>query len=186
MIVRKAIPADSQHIASLLYLAMEEIVFNFIGMKSPEKALDFLNSLVPQKGNQYSYENCWVVEYEHSIVGMACVYNGADIRNLRKPIEATLATMFGKTFDAEDETQADEYYIDCIGVNPSYQGRGIGSLILNFLIDEYVHRQNHNLGLLVETSNPGAKKLYLKTGFIQVGNKLLTGKSMCHLQYLAG
>jgi ribosomal protein S18 acetylase RimI-like enzyme len=186
MIIRRAKNTDSEVVARLLFLAMKEIVFKFIGIKSPEKALLFLNSLVVQKENQYSYQNCWVAEIENKVIGMACVYDGANLRQLRKPIEATLLTMFGKPFEAEDETEAGEYYIDCIGVDPGFQGKGIGSEILKFLIEEYVHKQNQTLGLLVETANPGAKKLYLRSGFVNSGNKTLTGKSMEHMQYLPG
>ena len=186
MIIRKAKQGDSENIARLIYLAMDEIIFSFIGMKSTESALAFLNSLVPQKRNQYSYQNCWVAELDNRIVGMACVYNGGDIRELRKPIEACLLTQFGKTFDAEDETEAGEYYIDCIGVEHGYQGKGIGSEILKFLIEEYVHKQNQTLGLLVETTNEGAGKLYSKIGFVKSGEKILTGKIMEHMQYLPG
>ena len=186
MIIRKAKSSDSEVIAQLLYLAMEEIVYKFIGLRSKEKAILFLNSLVAQEENQYSYQNCWVAELENHVVGMACVYNGADLQQLRKRIEATLLAMFGKPFDAEDETEAGEYYIDCIGVDPGHQGEGIGSAILNFLIDEYVHKQKQTLGLLVETTNPGARKLYARKGFVKSGEKKLTGKFMEHMQYLPG
>lgn len=186
MIIRRAKNTDSEVVAGLLLLAMEEIVFKFIGINSPEKALLFLNSLVVQTKNQYSYQNCWVAEIENKVIGMACVYDGADLRQLRKPVEATLLTMFGKPFEAEDETGAGEYYIDCIGVDPAHQGQGIGSEILKFLIGEYVHKQNKTLGLLVEADNKGAKKLYLRSGFVKSGEKLLTGKNMDHMQYLPG
>jgi len=186
MIIRKANKSDSEDIAKLLFLAMEDIVFKFIGIRSTEKALLFLNSLVAQENNQYSYQNCCVAELDNTIAGMACVYNGADLKPLRKPIEAALLTMFGKPFDAEDETEAGEFYIDCIGVDPKHQGKGIGSEILKFLIEEYVHKKNETIGLLVETANPGARKLYLKAGFIKSGEKILTGKTMEHMQYLPG
>ena len=55
MLVRKAKPEESKVIAPLTLLAMEDIMFNFIGENSKEKALDFLESLVKEKKNQYSY-----------------------------------------------------------------------------------------------------------------------------------
>lgn len=54
--------------------------------------------------------------------------------------------------------------------------------LLQFIIDEYVSKQGHTLGLLVDEKNPNAKRLYLKLGFKHVGNKVLLGNSMKQLQ----
>lgn len=183
MLVRKAKPEESKVIASLTLLAMEDIMFNFIGENSKEKALDFLESLVKEKKNQYSYENCWVAESENGIIAAAIVYNGADLEKLRRPVAQKIKESFNKSFSPEDETQAGEYYIDCVGVHPSEQGKGIGSKVFQFLIDEYVEKNNQTLGLLVDKDNPNAKKLYLKLGFEIVGEKTLVGKQLEHLQY---
>lgn len=182
MIIRKATPQDSKEIAIYMMLAMEDIVYEFIGEKSTEKALDFLRKLITQKNNQYSYENCYVIEDNSNVIAMANVYNGANLEDLRHPVASLIKTMFNKSFQYEDETQKGEFYIDCIGVNPNYQGKGLGSKMLYFLIDEYVYKQNETLGLLVDKDNPNAKKLYLKLGFEIVGEKTLTGKKMEHLQ----
>ncbi|RKF03267.1 acetyltransferase (GNAT) family protein [Tenacibaculum lutimaris] len=182
MIIRKATPQDSKEIAIYMMLAMEDIVYEFIGEKSTEKALDFLRKLITQKNNQYSYENCYVIEDNSNVIAMANVYNGANLEDLRHPVASLIKTMFNKSFQCEDETQKGEFYIDCIGVNPNYQGKGLGSKMLYFLIDEYVYKQNETLGLLVDKDNPNAKKLYLKLGFDIVGEKTLTGKKMEHLQ----
>jgi ribosomal protein S18 acetylase RimI-like enzyme len=55
--------------------------------------------------------------------------------------------------------------------------------MFQFLIDEYVHKRDKTLGLLVDKDNPDAKKLYLKLGFEIVGEKTLVGKNMEHLQF---
>ncbi|WP_417785849.1 GNAT family N-acetyltransferase [Tenacibaculum sp.] len=182
MIIRKATTKDSQEIAFCMLLAMEDIVYKFIGENSTEKALTLLESLIIQKSNQYSYENCWVIENDNKTIATANIYDGADLKKLREPVAALIKTMFNKELTYEYETQSGEYYIDCIGVNPSYQGKGVGSKVLKFLIDEYVHKKNETLGLLVDKENPNAKKLYLKLGFKVVGNKILAGKEMEHLQ----
>lgn len=183
MLVRKAKPEESKVIASLTLLAMEDIMFNFIGENSKEKALDFLESLVKEKNNQYSYENCWVAESENDIIAAAIVYNGADLEKLRQPVAQKIKERFNNFFSPEDETQAGEYYIDCVGVDPSQQGKGIGSKVFQFLIYEYVEKNNQTLGLLVDKDNPNAKKLYLKLGFEIVGEKTLVGKQLEHLQF---
>ncbi|MDX8554514.1 GNAT family N-acetyltransferase [Tenacibaculum sp. 1B UA] len=182
MIIRKATTKDAKEIATCMMLAMEEIVYKFIGENSTEKALHFLESLIIQKNNQYSYENCWIIEDNNKVIAATNIYNGADLEKLRAPVASVIKTMFNQTLVYEKETQPGEYYIDCIGVNPSFQGKGVGSKILQFLIDEYVHKKNETLGLLVDKDNPNAKKLYLKLGFKVVGKKTLVDKEMEHLQ----
>lgn len=183
MLIRKAKPEESKKIASLILLAMEDIIFNFIGENSQTKAIHFLESLIQEKGNQYSYENCWVGESKDGIIVAAIVYNGEDLQKLREPVAHKIKEMFDKPFSPEDETQTGEYYIDCVGVEPNIQGKGIGSKMFQFLIDEYVEKNNQTLGLLVDKDNPNAKKLYLKLGFEIVAEKTLVGKHLEHLQY---
>ena len=183
MTIRKAKPEDANAIATHILLAMEEIVYLFIGEKSREKANQFLVNLIGKKANQYSYENCWVIEIEHKVAAVAVVYDGGKLQELRMPVVREIKSMFNRDFNSEDETEAGEYYIDSIGVNPQLQGKGLGSKLLQFLIDEYVAKRNGTLGLLVDKDNPNAKKLYLKLGFETVGEKTLVGKGMEHLQF---
>ena len=183
MTIRKAQPEDKEAIAAYMLLAMEDIVYQFIGEKSHEKATRFLVNLIGKKANQYSYENCWVIEMENEVVAVAVVYDGAKLHELRAPVAQAVKSMFNRDFNPEDETEAGEYYIDSIGVAPHQQGKGLGAKLLQFLIDTYVYKRNETLGLLVDKENPDAKKLYLKLGFEVVGEKILVGKNMEHLQF---
>ncbi len=90
--------------------------------------------------------------------------------------------MFGRSFEFENETGPGENYVDSVGVSREHQGKGIGSRLFRFLIEEYVSRKRTALGLLVDKENPTAKKLYLKLGFEKVGDLVLAGKSMEHMQ----
>ena len=183
MKIRKAKPEDAKAIATYLLLAMEEIVYQFIGEKSMEKATRLLTYLAGCRANQYSYENCWVIELDNEVVAVAVVYDGVHLKALRAPVAQAIQSMFNRDFNPENETEAGEYYIDCFGVNPYRQRKGLGSKLLHFLIDEYVNQRNGTLGLLVDKANPHARKLYLKLGFEIVGEKTLAGKRMEHLQY---
>ncbi|MBW7867079.1 MAG: GNAT family N-acetyltransferase [Brumimicrobium sp.] len=182
MIIRKAKHDEAYSIAPLLLSAMEGILYDFIGEVNAEKALSFLTELVSEERNQYSYENCWVVEDNQLIIAAACAYDGNMLTELREPVAQKIMLQFHKEFSPEDETDEGEIYIDSIGVSTNYQGKGIGTKLLQFLIDEYVYKQNKTLGLLVEEENPQAKKLYIRLGFQVQGIKLLTGKKLEHLQ----
>lgn len=185
MKIRAANPTDASEIASLLLLAMEDVFYEFIGTNSYKTAENFLRELVEQKGNQYSYENCWVVEIQQQITGVACVYDGGKLNQLRNPVKLAIQEKFQRDFSPEDETQAGEYYIDCVGIHANFQGRGIGSQLFNFLIEEYVGQNSKTLGLLVDLENPKAKKLYQRLGFKTSGQKKLAGMLFDHLQLKA-
>lgn len=179
---RKANIEDSKEIATYLMLAMEDIVYQFIGDNSTQKAIHFLETLIQKKANQYSYENCWIAESELGIIAVANIYDGAKLNELRKPVATHIKSMFNIDFKPEDETQAGEFYIDCVAVHPNQQGTGIGSQFFKFLIDEYISKRNKTLGLLVDKDNRKAKQLYLKLGFKFIEEKTLAGKKLEHLQ----
>lgn len=182
MIIRKAKISDSKEIAPILLLAMEDIIYKFIKKEDYASAKDFLEYFIGKDNNQYSYQNCFVAEENNEIIGAVNIYNGSDLEGLRNPIIEYVRKNFNPEFDPELETRAGEFYIDSLGVNPKFQGKGIGSKILRFLIDEYITKNNQTLGLLVEEDNPSAKKLYLNLGFKIVGEKTLVGKKLEHLQ----
>jgi ribosomal protein S18 acetylase RimI-like enzyme len=161
---------------------MEDIVHTLIGEDDPQKAREFLLHFVEMANNQYSYQNCWVAEDDKKVVGAINLYDGVRLKELRQPIVDYLKHKFDRDFVFGDETQAGEYYIDSLGVNSNQQGKGIGTKLLQFLINEYVAGRGQTLGLLVDDINPNAKRLYLKLGFKPVRKRVLFGKSMEHLQ----
>ena len=182
MIIRKAILEDSPFIATYLLLAMEDIVYQYVGENDYNKASAFLQHFIESENNQYSYQNCFVAEEGGEVIAAVNLYDGAQLNVLRKPIVQFIKRQFGHDIRLEDETQSGEYYIDTLGVNPNQQGKGVGSKILQFLIDEYVRKNKLTLGLLVDDENPSARKLYLKLGFTPIAKKRFLGKNMEHLQ----
>jgi hypothetical protein len=77
ILVRKATLNDSEVIATNLFLAMEDIVYKFIGETDQEKAREFMLHFVRKSNNQYSYQNCWVAESSMNVVGSINLYDGA-------------------------------------------------------------------------------------------------------------
>jgi ribosomal protein S18 acetylase RimI-like enzyme len=183
MMIRNAKQSDAPHIAAYLLLAMEDIVYDFIGTEDRNKALNFLHYFTARKGNQYSYQHCRVAEIEGKVQAAVSVYDGAMLDILREPVAEYIREVLEKDFNPGAETAAGEYYIDSLGVDPVLQGKGIGAAMLQHLIEEYAHQQGHTLGLLVDKDNPAAKRLYLRLGFEPVGEKQFAGKTLEHLQY---
>ncbi|MES2653498.1 MAG: GNAT family N-acetyltransferase [Bacteroidota bacterium] len=184
MQIRKAKLEDALAIAHLLFLATGEVIYTFIRERNEQKAVNFLHHFISGIDNQYSYQNCWVIEGEEDeVLAAASVYDGGNLFKLRSAILNYITINYGALpFTLEDETEPGEYYIDSIGVSPNHQGKGLGSLLLKFLIEEYAVNKKETLGLLVDDTNPNAKKLYLSLGFKVVKKVLFTGKPMEHLQ----
>lgn len=183
MQIRKAKKEDAAQIAELMILAMTEIVFQFIGKEDTKEGKKFLRDLIQQENNQYSYQYIFVAVDKNTILGQICLYPGALLKSLRQPVLDHIKTTYAIDYLAADETQEGEIYIDTLAVSSAAQGQGIGKLLLQFAIEEFVHKNQDILGLLVDDDNPNAKRLYDKMGFI-VQNKLsIFGKKMEHMQY---
>lgn len=94
-------------------------------------------------------------------------------------LDFAFSTYKNKVF-LEDETQKGEIYIDCIGVLKEFQGKGIGSQLLQ---EVKKINQGEKLGLLVDEKNPSAEKLYQRQGFIFQNKVLLAGSIYRHLTF---
>lgn len=68
-------------------------------------------------------------------------------------------------------TVYDEAHITTIGIDPAWQGLGLGELLLAALIDEAIRRGADRLTLEVRVSNEIARRLYQKYGFQVIGQR---------------
>ena len=182
MIIRKATIDDAIAITDHLFIAMDKILYDFIGQNDSEVAKKFLLHFVKETQNQYSWQNCFVGEYNNKVISAINIYDGANLEILRAPIIKFVRRNYNEYFNPEDETQSGEYYLDSFGVDADFRGRGFGRLMLENAIRIYVVEGGKTLGLLVDVENPNAKKLYNKIGFKPVGWKTLAGKTLEHLQ----
>jgi ribosomal-protein-alanine N-acetyltransferase len=63
----------------------------------------------------------------------------------------------------------DEGFIQTIGVAPKAQGRGLGGLLLQALLDEAARRRKTRVSLEVRADNEPAQRLYQRFGFRTAG-----------------
>ncbi|WP_413533517.1 GNAT family N-acetyltransferase [Empedobacter brevis] len=180
---REAKKTEATSIAELMMLAMDKIVYDFIGKTDYNEGVQFLKKLIEQEDNQYSYKNTIVVEYDNQFAGTTTFYDGGKLDELRKPVLELLEKEYNQVIHPQDETQAGEIYIDTIAVSEDFRGKGIGSNTLDYLIEEIGNKQGKTLGLLVDFTNPNAKKLYERKGFEVVGEKTLMSENHEHMQY---
>ena len=182
---RKAQPQDIDFIKDYLFLAMEDLVYYMIGQSDERLGKQLFRDMLALPTSQYSYTNCYVLEKDQKVIAAINIYDGAHLSQLRQPVLDYIYTTYNRKIQPEDETQAGEMYIDTFGVNSNYQGQGIGSQLLQHVIDLIVHQEGKTLGLLVDDDNPKAKKLYERLGFKTVGRKTLMGHQLDHMQIKA-
>ena len=122
----------------------------------------------------YSYRNALLALVEDRPVGLCLCYDGEGYheRRLRtfalfdqSPVDDTESDEPDMDLEnAEDETQAGEYYIDSLAVLPEYRGRGIARQLM---LKQIEHARSLGLPstLLVDPANPPALRLYESLGF---------------------
>lgn len=106
----------------------------------------------------------------------------ADLELLRTPFLNHIRSVYGFNTQPENETQPGEYYIDCLGVAPDQQGKGIGKQLIQALCNKAATIGYTTVGLLVSKENNEAKKLYTGLGFSIMQEKKLLGASYYHMQ----
>jgi [ribosomal protein S18]-alanine N-acetyltransferase len=62
-----------------------------------------------------------------------------------------------------------EAHLITFGVDPAFRRRGIGSRLINFMLQEARKNRVENISLDVRPSNTAGLKLYQRFGFVQVG-----------------
>ena len=180
IVVRSATPGDAPVIASALAMALGE---ESMRMYCGEHYQDVLEELARMEGTQYSYRNALVAEVDGVVAGAVVGYDGARLHELREPTLRLIQERTGQEFgNVEDETVPDEFYLDSLGVLPEFRNLGIGGKLLAALRDKAFAQGYEKAGLLVDSGNHKAERLYLSLGFRRVESRNLFGRRMWHLQ----
>lgn len=178
--VRAAKPEDASVVAPLMILAMGHIAGIFANSENYEDAIPFFEMFFRMDNNQYSYVNTLVYENEKGIVGSVTGYDGKHLYQLRQPILDELRKS-DPDFTPNDETEAGEYYLDCVNVDESQQGKGIGKILINAFCELGFSLGYKRIGLIVDMENPAAKKLYTNLGFYEEGIRDFMGHQYFHM-----
>lgn len=178
--IRQSTPADASQVAPLFLLAMAHIAGVFANSDRYEDAIPFFERFFSEKGNQYSYENTLVFEEGRTIIGSVTGYNGALLNTLRQPILAHIRKTQPE-FAVDDETEAGEYYIDCINVHSEHQGKGIGKKLIMAFCERAFSLGYARVGLIVDLENVKAKRFYESLDFKVNGEKPFMGHRYFHM-----
>ena len=65
---------------------------------------------------------------------------------------------------------------------PEWRGLGIGGKLIDAFCQRAFAEDAERVGLIVDTDNPNAERLYLSQGFTHVGERIFFNHQMHHLQ----
>lgn len=145
-----------------------------------QEKLNFFAQVCTREDILYSYRNALLAFDGDRPVGLCLCYDGDGYHERRLRTFALMSqsdkdTAYNADEDeemqnmdlenAEDETQAGEYYIDSLAVLPEYRGRGIARRLMQEQIRHAAELGLPIATLLVDPDNPSALKLYESLGF---------------------
>lgn len=160
---------DAAAVAPLILQAAPELFYAYLQREDEAEALRCLAACWRAKDNLYSHQNARVYWLDGNIIGVILAYDGAHFRDYR----AQSLQLFQShlIFNADEyETEAGEFYLDCVAVDEKARGRGVGSALLRAMT-AYGLQQCPRVTLLVEPEKTEAQRLYQKLGFQKCGRK---------------
>lgn len=141
-----------------------------------------LTQIAATKGTQYSWQYALVAEVDGTAAGAVVGYDGDDLQSLREGTFAIVRQLTGRVPNIANETEGGEYYLDSVGVLPEFRGLNVGRTLVKEFCNKVFATQHNCVGLIVDSNNPQAEKLYTSLGFERVGTRLFFGHRMWHLQ----
>ncbi len=141
-----------------------------------------LTQIAATKDTQYSWQYALVAEVDGTAAGAVVGYDGDDLQSLREGTFAIVRQLTGRVPNIANETEGGEYYLDSVGVLPEFRGLNVGRTLVREFCNKVFATQHNCVGLIVDSNNPQAEKLYTSLGFERVGTRLFFGHRMWHLQ----
>jgi ribosomal protein S18 acetylase RimI-like enzyme len=186
--IRPAVSDDAPEALPLVLEAIGSIAFVLAGTKVLAEAMSVLEGFFQQEGNRVSHQNALVVEDSdpdagnRRIIGVAISYDGSVARQLDEPLERAAKQRSGcSEYKIPTEAEPDEFYLDTVSVNRNCQGRGIGRQLIEAVCERGRQSGRKRIGLLVDVTNPDAKRLYERLQFRVNKRRELAGEEYFHL-----
>jgi ribosomal protein S18 acetylase RimI-like enzyme len=185
---RPALPADADAATPLIYSSGPDVceyIFKDIDKGSAE---NFLYFAFKRGGGETGYTNHVCVIYKGEIVGIGAIWSGKNgLQNLladARKIIAFYGMLKGigvlirglKSEMLIRPPKKNEYALGHLGIDKNLRGKGIGTKLIHYLLEQITLTSNENVILDVSFKNPDAEKLYEKLGFEITGSKLSTLK----------
>ncbi|MGG5315617.1 N-acetyltransferase family protein [Enterococcus sp. AZ072] len=183
--IRFAEKQDGPAIAELILVILKDMELPFVEDFGEAATKEAIITAYDDPTYRFGYQRGLVAEVDGKIAGAAFGYPAKDEPIIDRPLKKYLVSK-GLPEDIEmfidSEAFPNEWYLDSIAVDEAFRGQGIGSSLLEAVDLIAIRDDEEIVGLSVDRLNPGAKKLYLREGFEEVGQHTISGHLYDHMQ----
>ena len=166
---------DVNEAVPLIYASGPD-AFDFVFKNKQHNAQDFLRFAFVRKGGEFSFDNHYALWKGGEIVAVGAVFNHQksssftfiDARNIIRfyGIKGWRVALNGLKVETLIKLpKKNEITLGHLGVKADLRGQGIGTQLINLLMQKAAKKTNEYFVLDVSEENPKAKALYLKLGF---------------------
>lgn len=179
MKIRSANQGDAKTLGQLILSSAPVAIRAIFDINHELSALNFLQTSLSRAGGQYGYDNHWVAEIDHLVVGCLSLWR-SDLPDFFHQATLTTLTKFYGIAHTLSVVQASQALQDCIpkpikteccighfAVLSPYQRRGVATALLQFARKQGLGSGKSVLCLDVESTNSQAINFYLRQGFVQ-------------------
>ncbi len=172
---RPAAPSDVERAAPLIY-SSGPAAFDYVFARKRKSALDFLRYAFIDGAGEMGYKNHVVGEYEGKVVVVGAAYDGSTGFPFFLAAARQIVSFYG--FDCLapivhglqverviEPPKGALHFIAHLGVAPSLQSKGVGSQMIEYLMEQGRRLGKTTTGLNVSALNPRAQALYERLGF---------------------
>lgn len=173
--LRPARASDAASAAPLLYESGPRVIAYLFG--SEAAALHYFRAAFPRRAQEMSHAHHTVATVEGSVAGVGGAYSGGQLPAFLVCGAWTLLRCFGprqgipmirRALAVERVVQPPRgnlHYIAHVSVAPAYRGHGIGTALVQHLLDQGRQRGRSRAALDVAADNHGAFVFYRRLGF---------------------
>jgi len=176
---RLATPNDAAAAVPLIY-SSGPAAFDFIFSPKLKQALEFLQYTFKDGNGEFGYKYHVVGEVDGNVVAVGTAFDGNATLKYFLAMGRQIASFYGlaafsvipRGLQVESIIQPPKgrlHYIAHLGVDASMQGKGIGSKLVEYLMEQGRKDGKTQTALDVSVLNPRAQALYERLGFKQTG-----------------
>lgn len=160
---RPATKADARLLAELVNEAAHGLTFYWWSKfaQPGETPWDVGQRRTVQEDSDFSYRNATIIEQDGAGAGCLIGYVIPDTAN---PITPYTPALFRPLLELENLALG-TWYINVLAVLPGFRDMGLGTKLLQKAEEIAAQRRKQGLSLIVSDANPGARRLYERSGY---------------------
>lgn len=184
--IRQAEKKDIEAIVPLIMMILRDMELPLLAELGEDKVSDMMSEACLIEGYRYYYKRAIVLTNEQEkVCGVAFGYLHRDEKEIDQAWDIIM-NRYGyieqQPLFSDKETFPGEWYLDTLVVDPSEQGHGYGTQLLEAVGAFAIQAGSHIVGLNVDVQNPRARQLYERVGFEAVGEMMISNHCYTHMQ----